>query len=91
MHSVNDKQTENTEDSFSSRDKVLQCLTETSFRLRKLAYQHRLGSRVQDRAYVYRTLIYCCSVQLNALKDRDIDCLKKEIEEIRQHVGMDEK
>jgi len=40
------------------------------------------------RVRLLRASIYGCSVMLQAMKDRELDELMKEIEAIKEHIGM---
>lgn len=40
------------------------------------------------RAKFFRAAIYATSVQLQALKDKEIDQIMREIEAIKKHIGM---
>lgn len=69
------------------RDTVLTWLKQDVCQLRKWATQpHTIKSSI--RIYCLRSSIHGCSVILQALKDKEIEELAEDIEEIKKHVGM---
>lgn len=68
------------------RDEIIQLLHELVMLLFKNVKQKRcMGSK---RTQVSRALVYACSVELQALRDYQIEEMQREIQEIKEYVGM---
>lgn len=75
------------ETSVVNRDEILTWLKSDIAQLRKWARQtHTIKNSV--RVYCLRSSIHGCSVMLSALKDKELDELAREVEEIKNHVGL---
>lgn len=70
----------------TEREALVRKLNGITNQLLKWGMAHNVADR--RRAYFFRAAIYSTSVQLQALKDKEIDQLAEEIKEIKEHLGM---
>lgn len=73
----------------TERGQIVRKLNGICNQLLKWGYSHHPANL--GRCNFFRAAIYATSVQLQALKDKEIDELTQEIEEIKKHIGMSEK
>ena len=73
----------------SERQELVKKLNGICNQLLKWGLSHNVGD--VRRAKFFRAAIYATSVQLQALKDKEIDQLAKEIEEIKEEMKRQKK
>ncbi len=73
----------------TERSELVRKLNGICNQLLKWGLSHNVGD--VRRAQFFRAAIYGTSVQLQALKDKEIDALAKEIEAIKERLDTDEK
>lgn len=70
----------------TERGQIVKKLNGMCNQLLKWGYSHHPANL--GRCQFFRAAIYATSIQLQALKDREIDELAREIEKIKDHLGM---
>ena len=70
----------------SEREQIVKKLNGICNQLLKWGLAHNVGD--PRRARFFRGAVYATSVQLQALKDKEIDMLMREIEAIKEHIGI---
>ncbi len=71
----------------TERSELVRKLNGICNQLLKWGLSHNVGD--VRRAHFFRAAIYTCSVQLQALKDREIDELRREIELIKERLNRE--
>mgnify|MGYP000212137765 CR=1 FL=1 len=70
----------------NERAKIVEKLREICDQLMSWGKAHNVGN--PKRAVFYRAAVYALSVELQALRDKEIEDLKRELENIKKFVGM---
>jgi len=90
QHSANEERNEEKAyyevEVLTERQQLVKKLNGICNQLLKWGLSHNVAD--MRRARFFRATIYATSVQLQALKDKEIDQLMKEIQAIKDHIGL---